>query len=447
MTNLTEDRLTRAGHDVRRAVAALPDAAPPHRRRPIGALAAAGAAALVVILALAVPALLRSDPEVVGPAAPPASPAPLSGALVVAADIELGDIAVNSLVDAGDRLVAMAIQRRAPADPVVLSAGPDGREWTRIAESFVENDLGPQAVAGDVHVAIGATGGAGTTVYRSGDRGRSWAPVAIPLPPGHAQRVAQQVFATSDGGFVAAGISTPTTFDDDHQSAVWTSPDGVTWEPELLGSHGPQPVHAEGIAEVDGRVVVFAGGGIPGRVFAYEQQPGGGWSASDLTPVVAGQAGAGELVNLDFIGAAIVDGHLQAWWAFGVMGGGEIVPGAFTVRRPAGNGPWEAKPLTGPVPVALAMLDGEIIGLAPVDPAERYATPSGVLVVGSHAGVAWHELARYDDVWLRHLVVADGGEVVAAGTRLGTGEPGKALVRVLQPTGTVIEMLGEEPGG
>lgn len=449
MTNLTEDQLTRAGHDVRRAVAALPDAAPPRRRRPVGALAVAAAAALVVVTAVAVPALLRNGGrDDLAPAAPPASPPPLGNGLVAGPDVELGSLRLNSLAITGDRIVAMASRGFDPIVPLVLTAGLDGREWTVAAEAFGPDDLGPQATAGEIHLAIGASGGDGTTVYRSADRGATWAPVAVPVPAGHTQHVVQQVAGLDGGGFLAAGISTPTSFDEAFHTAVWRSTDGQTWEVAVVGAHGVEPVHARGIATVEGRAVVFAAGGT--RIVAYEEQPEGGWAEHDLASVIASQGAdsEGQMVNVTFVGSATVGGYLHAWWSHATLGGGEISPAAHSVtRRSAGGERWEAKAVVGPAPMAVAEIDGGMIGLAPVDPAERYAEPTGVLVVGSVAGVRWHELARYDDVWLRHLVAVEPGRIVAAGTVVGSGEPGTAIVRPLEVTGTVSELIGGEPGG
>lgn len=452
MSNQIEARLARAGHDVRSAIAGLPDAAPPGRSRAPGPVVIAVAAACVVLAALAVPALLRGTGEQPAPATPAAA-APLGEP--TGAEWDLGDVAPRALVRAGDELLLVGGHqgRSNLPDPVVLAGDLAGQNWRVVTETVSgEHHFGPTAVSGDAVLSLGATGGATTTVYRSADRGATWAPVDLPLPDGLTMIVAQRLFTAADGTLVAAGVGTPSTLDDAASLLVWRSGDGAAWSVEVLGSFERQVVHAVGVAEVDGRMVVFGHGAQdPPALPVYEEQgPGGPWVRTDLLPVLATQGEYDDrFVNRVFAGSAIVDGHLLAWWSFDNGEGDTFTRGAAVTRR-SRAGTWEAKPVTGPLPEAVAVVDGGVVGVAfPGDPnVERADT----VLVGSRSGVNWAELARYEGMVLHQLAATGPQQVVAAGVRTsrhpdGYVVPGDGVVRAIDLGAPLTGLLGGEPGG
>lgn len=458
MSHQTEERLRRAGHEIRHAVAGLPAGrAPGGARRPHPAVIA-GLAAATVVAVLAVRALLRSGGEDV--ASPVAVGAPElaqpAAAGVAATETGLGDVEPAALVPGGDGLLLLGrhTARSNLPDPVVLTTGVDAAAWRTVTETVGDGTILDAIASGDTVLALSGLGGADSTLYRSADAGATWAAVQPPVPDGFRTVVVQQLATTAAGEFLAGGIATSAaTFDESVAFVLWRSPDGTAWNAEPLTEEATLAGAAvDSIAEVDGRLVVLARALLfdpPWQLLALEEPAAGEpWAATDVMPVLASQAGAqGLFVNTTLVGAGLVDGHLAAWWSLSTPDGGSELT---AMARRAGPGAWEAKPLTGPAPDVVAFADDGVVGLARPRSGD-YPGPDTELLV-SHAGVSWTAVAAFEDVHLTQLAPTGPGELVAAGVETslhpdGYSEPGDGVTYAIELGGSILDLIGSEPGG
>ncbi len=268
--------------------------------------------------------------------------------------------------------------------------------WSRVRNQATFANAGMSAVAADaeVYVAVGWTGKESSrpgAAWISAD-GRSWRRVPVPS----AQNAALRGVIHDRLGFIAWGDDSPP----ESRAAIWTSPDGMTWQ-RALDIPSFALVEIAGIARL-GALLVAVGGSSEGpSLLAWTSEDGQAWrpvSGTDSIKVVAGgPAATGKVLVAPAGDRTVVRSTDGQHWT--------------VVTSSALHGWMED----------VAALGGRFVGVG-ASPAlgEAGSPPSPARAWTSPDGRTWRQsvLRPSSNGWL-HLVAAHGREYVALGEGFG----------------------------
>jgi hypothetical protein len=281
--------------------------------------------------------------------------------------------------------------------------------------------FGPVASHDSTTVALGASSGDASTLYRWNPDVPTWDPIELPLPEGAIRAVAQ-LPAVTDRGWLVVGLATPSSFDDRTDVVAWRSTDTIEWTTETIADDvGAVFVAGEVIDTGDGETVVgFARigeqeGERPPHPIVFETDSQGEWAMTDLTTLVVddGQIGPG-MVNLQLVDAKILHGDLYAWWLFD-NGQGNDTQRQMVVTQGTDAGTWSATSTAGPFPRQVTPFGGELIAFQqPADWSSDSDRAASVLL-RSTDGITWEPIGTTDDIALRHLVALGTERLLATG--------------------------------
>lgn len=330
------------------------------------------------------------------------------------------DVSLGKIVSTGSGFLVNGTENtHAYPWPVFTLTSPDGITWTQAWEEPGFDMLGPVASDGTATLAVGASGGDASTLYRWNPNTPSWDPIALPLPEGAVRAVAQNVTAI-DQGWMVAGIVTPSDFDDRVDVVVWRSTDTIEWTTEILaedlgGVFYPGAVIASGDNET---VLGFAQiGELEGEDLShpviFDTDSQGGWNVTDLMRLVVDDGRVNPaMVNLQLIDAETIEGVLTAWWLLNDGQGDLHRAQVIVTRRIAGS--WSATDAPGPFPRHVTPFGGELLAIrqsAIFSPGE-----APTVLLRSTDGTAWEEFGSIDGVAVTHLLVLDNGRLLVGGS-------------------------------
>ncbi len=449
--HLEELRKAFAAIEAQAPVAPELDEAPPVRltpvrkaRRPL--IVALAAAAVVLLVAVPAALMLRSQPSSVDPGSLVGNP----GEEVVqtpteeSATIAPGDHAIDGVDVRRVAVLVEGVRSGIPAvavlddgflaavdDGVVTSmwrGSADGARWEQVGSIVTGDTVVSMAARGQTVLAVGAADGSRSRVYRSTDAGATWQFFELPAPSGVGRVVPQLVVATLDE-LVVGGIATASSFDTETEVAMWRTVDGIEWEVEtvdhIVGGFG----YVEDIVAVSDTMVLLYGGtdGMPYAVESsgdtWRQVAIGATPGSALTTPAEDATGFG-LVYVGSSGGQ--EGELQTWWRR--WDGSDSGPVVTIVR--GADGVWQAKDVLGDAPTAIQGLGDNFVGMSTSN------------VLGSYAGVAWHELARLDATVLDHVLAIDDRTLLVTGSEITADRRrSNAALWLITLDGTVQELL------
>jgi photosystem II stability/assembly factor-like uncharacterized protein len=181
-----------------------------------------------------------------------------------------------------DRNAGVVVSDAVGGRLIVRATVDGGSHWDRLPEGGVPEAMdgeGAFAASGTClvtmsrrHAWIGSAATAGSRVYRSSDRGRSWTFVAVPLVAGAASGVASLAFRDTLNG-VALGGRIAVAADTSNHVAI-TRDGGATW---TMGGRPPFPGAVFGSAYVP-RQVTAALFAVGPRGLAMSRDDGATWT-------------------------------------------------------------------------------------------------------------------------------------------------------------------------
>ena len=456
-----DDRIQQHANELRTSYAHRVPEPPELRPRHNGILVAIAVAVVAVVL-IAPLALLRGSGDSPTPTStvgiPPATavtplptsipPPPLPARISDGAS--LSDDPLLLIGDGRPRGVITTI-----GDIVIVSGAELGHvsqdagdTWTETAPLPNDDLLGPIAGTENLIAAIG-TGNATARLYISHDLGNNWELVELPVADDIVEVVPDFV-AELDGALVVTGAATRASFTDDVQLYVWRSADGAEWSRTLVADMGTELASTSRIIDGPDGLILLAAAGRD-RLLAFREAPLE-WRIDELRSVLATQASIGPtMTNAFLVDSRVVGNEVFVWWAFrdglGAQGG---LDGAL-MRYTADFG-WEARPLAGAIPEAMAPAGGGYVGIRFPDPASFTPTLSSAIVVSAD-GTVWREVARFLYVDLASLIAISDLEYLVAGNVTEALETGGAastdagVWRVILAD-TAEALAGrDEPGG
>jgi len=303
--------------------------------------------------------------------------------------------------------------------PVYTLTSPDGLTWTQAWAQPGFDMLGPVASNGTTTLALGASSGDASTLYRWNPDVPTWDPIELPLPEGAIRAVAQ-LPAVIDRGWLVVGLATPSSFDDRTDVVAWRSTDTIDWITETIADDVGAVFYAGEVIDTgDGETVVgFARigeleGERPPHPIVFETDSQGEWAMTDLTTLVVddGQIGPG-MVNLQLVDAKILDGNLYAWWLFD-NGQGDDTQRQMVVTLRTDAGTWSATSTAGPFPTRVTPFGGELIAIQ--QPADWSFDRAASVLLRSTDGITWEPIGTTDGIALRHLVALGTERLLATG--------------------------------
>lgn len=331
-----------------------------------------------------------------------------------------GEVMLGPMVDTADGFLVTGIENsREDPWPAFTLTSTDGHAWTEVWRQVGAPELSPVSDGTITLARLVSTDVAPSVFQWSGE---SWIEIPLPLPAGSA-RAAVQTLTATDGGWVAAGLSSPSSFDQQIDVALWRSVDGSEWTTEIVSADVGTIFYLHEVLTHNGVETVVASARLDELAETDAVGPdnkphpllirhvGGSWQIDDLSPLTAQLTGPG-MQNLGAIGSQVVDGALLTWW-HADNGIADQPEHATLVTRVSASGELSAEELGGPLLSSIVVDDETLYALGGRDPLA--GTPASHLMTSTD-GVTWVAVAVLEGGEPARLLPLDDADLLVTGS-------------------------------
>lgn len=360
-------------------------------------------------------------------------------------EIDLGDpvwegpraVMLGPIVETADGFLVTGIENTHEDPwPAFTLTSIDGRSWTEVWRQVGATEELAAVSDGTTTLAISTSTNSGPSLSQWS--GESWLELPLPLPAGSAQASVQALGAT-DTGWLAAGLSSPSSYDEQIDVTVWRSRNGTDWTSEVVSADVGTIFYLHEIVVQSGVETIVASARLDERadiegVDSSTSPPhpllirnvAGNWQIDDLSTFAA-HLTEPEMVNLRAIDSHIVDGSLLTWWHADNGNGDRPLRATFLTRVPRSGEP-SADEVVGPLLDSIVVHDDQFYALGDRDPLTD--TPATQLI-RSTDGVTWVPAGTLRGGHLIRLLPIGSDELLATGWLLE--DAGAASIWVLSP--------------
>ncbi|MGF1666350.1 MAG: sialidase family protein [Acidimicrobiia bacterium] len=332
-----------------------------------------------------------------------------------------GEVSLGPIVETPDGFLVTGIENTHEDPwPAFTLTSTDGRSWTEVWRQVGATEELSAVSDGTAILAISTSTNSDPSLSRWS--GESWQELPLPLPAGTAE-ASVQVLGVTANGWLAAGLSSPSSYDERTDVTVWRSRNGGDWTSEVVSSDVGTIFYLHHVLVHDGVETIVASARLDERAEIdgadsstspphplLIRNVAGSWQIDDLSPLTA-HLTEPAMVNLRAIDSRVVDGLLLTWWQAD-NGNGDQPLRAMFLTRVSRSGEPSADEVVGPLLDSIVVDDSQFYALGNRDPLTD--TPATQLM-RSIDGVTWAPVGALNGASLLRLYPTRGDELLATG--------------------------------